>query len=394
MSVEQGAARPPSRDGAPRRLSDPKTRALLAQALLLVALLALVAWAAFNLRANLVARGLQFGFDYLWRPAGFEIGESLIPYAPSNSYGWALLAGLANTIRIALFAIVLSTLIGAALGMLRLAPNPLLSGLVGVYVETIRNTPLVLQLVLWYAIINALPGPRAALSPVPGVYLSNRGLQIPWFDGAGLGLVLVAALAGALLTLALHIVLRRREGWTGRARWPWALCLTLGAPLLTAWSAGWPVTVSVPHLAGFTFRGGITLTPEFAALQFGLILYGAAFTAEIVRGGVLSVAQGQWEAGRSLGMPDRRIMRLVVFPQALRVIVPPLTSNLLSLTKNSSLAVVIGYPDLVHVSNTTMNQTGRAMEAIIIFALVYLSLSLATAALMNWYNARVAIKER
>jgi general L-amino acid transport system permease protein len=397
MSATTSTSVPLGTADKPRLWNDPAARGLLAQGALIV-LLAGVAWFGWsNLSANIQARGLTFGFDYLARPAGFEIGEALIPYQPSDSYGWALAVGLVNTLRIAFVGIVLSTLLGVALGVARLLPNPLLSGLVGAYVEVIRNTPVVLQLVLWYAIINTLPGPRSALSPAPGFFLSNRGFQIPWLDWSPeLWPVVWSLVAGIVATVMAKRLCARRQALTGRRSplLPWALGFLVALPLAVAALCGWPLRLSVPQLSGFNFRGGLTLTPEFTALQFGLTLYTAAFTAEIVRGGILSVSKGQWEAGRSIGLSDRRIMRLVVLPQALRVIIPPLTSNLLSLTKNSSLAVVIGYPDLVHVSNTTMNQTGRAVEAIMIFALVYLVLSLATSLFMNWYNARVAIRER
>jgi general L-amino acid transport system permease protein len=377
--------------------NDPATRAWVFQAVLLVIVVAIGFTAYQNMLANMAARGLRFGFDYLGRSAGFEIGESIIPYTATDTYGRALLVGLVNTIRVAVIGIVLSTILGVLLGVARLSKNPLLSGLVGGYIEVIRNTPLVLQLVFWYSIINAFPRPREALSPFPGFFLSNRGLKMPWIEwNDALWPVVWALVAGLVGTMVAARHFRRRQDETGQITplWPYALGLVVGLPLAAALAMGWPIVPSIPVLAGFNFEGGTTLTPEFFALLLGLTLYTAAFTAEIVRAGILSVSKGQWEAGRSLGVTDGRIMRLIVLPQALRVIIPPLTSTFLNFTKNTSLATVIGYPDLVHVSNTTMNQTGRAVEAILIFASIYLTLSLLTSAFMNWYNARVALRER
>jgi general L-amino acid transport system permease protein len=378
-------------------MADPRTRGLVIQGLMLAALLALGAWFYSNLLANMAARGLTFGFAYLERPSNFAIGESLIPYAPTDPYGRAILVGLLNTLRVAVIGIVACTLLGVTLGVMRLSGNPLLSRLVGAYIEIVRNTPLLLQLFFWYAVINSLPRPREALSPIPGIFLSNRGFKVPWVEWTpDLWPVVWALAAGLAATLVTGRVLARRQERTGLRRplWPFAVWLLVGLPLLAASAMGWPVAFSVPELTGFNFRGGAMLTPEFAALLIGLTLYTAAFVAEIVRGGIQSVGGGQWEAARALGLPPGRIMRLVILPQALRVIIPPLTSQFLNLTKNSSLAVAIGYPDLVHVSNTTMNQTGQAVEAVVIFMSIYLVLSLATSAFMNWYNARVAILER
>jgi general L-amino acid transport system permease protein len=377
--------------------NDAGKRGIALQGLLLAVIL-LIGWtAASNMFANMQARGLVFGWDYLQRQSNFAIGESLIAYGPTNTYGRALLVGFLNTLRVALVGIVLCTVLGIALGVMRLSANPLLARLTAGYVEVVRNTPLLLQLFFWYAIINSLPGPRQAVTILPGTYLSNRGFKVPWFEySAGAMQVFWALVAGLVATLVVARLLKRRQEATGRrlALWPFALALIAGLPLAVSALLGFPLRVTVPELQGFNFRGGVALSPEFAALLIGLTLYTAAFIAEIVRGGIQSVSSGQWEASRALGLPAPRIMRLVILPQALRVIIPPLTSQFLNLTKNSSLAVAIGYPDLVHVSNTAMNQTGRAVEAILIFAAVYLTLSLATSAFMNWYNARVALRER
>jgi general L-amino acid transport system permease protein len=377
--------------------NDPAKRGLALQIALFVAIV-MVAWGALsNMQANMNARGLVFGWDYLSRSANFAIGEAVIPFAPSDTYGRALIVGLLNTLKIAIAGIFLTTLLGISLGVMRLSTNPLLARLVSAYVEVIRNTPLLLQLFLWYAIINSLPGPRQAVQFGPGMFLSNRGMKVPWVEWSpALWPVIWALVAGIVGAIIARRVLDKRREATGAAPplWPIALGLVFGLPFVALAAQGFPATFSVPELQGFNFTGGIELSPEFAALLIGLVLYTSAFVAEIVRGGILSVYKGQWEAARALGMQGGMLMRLIILPQALRVIIPPMTSQFLNLTKNSSLAVAIGYPDLVHVSNTTMNQTGRAVEAILVFASIYLTLSLATSFLMNWYNARVAIRER
>jgi general L-amino acid transport system permease protein len=377
--------------------NDPDKRWLALQCGLALAII-LIAWSAWsNMQANMAARGLVFGWDYLNRAANFAVGESIIPFAPSDTYGRALVVGLLNTLRIAIAGILLTTVLGIALGIMRLSSNPLLARLVTAYIEVMRNTPLLLQLFLWYAIINALPGPRQAVPFGPGMYLSNRGMKVPWVEWTpALWPVVWAVVAAAIGAFILKRRFDARRDATGAAPpvLPFAIGLLVGLPLAALALQGFPATLSVPVLEGFNFSGGVSLSPEFAALLMGLVLYTAAFVAEIVRGGIQSVYKGQWEAARALGLNAGQLMRLVILPQALRVIIPPLTSQFLNLTKNSSLAVAIGYPDLVHVSNTTMNQTGRAVEAILVFASIYLALSLITSAFMNWYNARVAIRER
>ena len=300
------------------------------QALAAALVLAAAAYLVLNTLANLEARRIASGFAFLWREAGFEIGETtLFAYGAADSYARALAVGLANTFKVSLLGIVFATLLGTAIGLLRLSGDSLLKTLSSAYVEFLRNVPLLVQLFFWYALITeALPPPREALSPLPGVFLTNRGLFFPSFSG-------------------------------------------------------------VPALQGFNFAGGGALSPEFAALLVGLSVYTAAFIAEIVRAGVRAVPRGQWEAARALGLRHRHVLRHVVAPQALRVIVPPLASQYLNLTKNSSLAVAIGYPDLVSIANSTINQTGQAIEGVAIIMAVYLAISLAIAALMNWSNARL-----
>jgi general L-amino acid transport system permease protein len=387
-------AMPPARGLIPLPGS---SRGLLIQAALLAAVIGLGWWFWSNAQANMAARGLQFGYAFLDRSAGIPIGESPIEYSPADTYRRALTVGLLNTLRVAIVGIALCTVFGILLGLARLSSNPLLRGLVGGYIEVIRNTPLVLQLVFWHAVLLQLPSVRQALNPLPGIFLSQRGLKIPGLAAdASLAVFLAAALAGAIGWWLLLKRERARQIATGERR-PTVLpglAMLLGFPALTL-AAGFVPTVQWPELAGFNFEGGLALSPEFFALLIGLVVYTSAFIAEIVRSGIQSVHKGQWEAARALGLPPGRIMRLVILPQALRVIIPPLTSQYLNLTKNSSLAVVIGYPDLVSVANTSINQTGQAIEVISIFMAVYLIISLVTSALMNWYNSRVALlKER
>ncbi len=356
-----------------------------------VAVLALFAWfVAGNTLENMRARGIQSGFGFLSQTAGFEIGESVLDYDASHSYGWAFVVGLGNTLRVAVAGIVFATGIGVLIGIGRLSRNFLLRQFCAAYVEVFRNVPLLVQLFLWYFVLTALlPPVSEALQPVAGVYLSQSGLQFPlpvWGRAhalAALGLAAGCAAAGCYL----------RPAGRRAARWP-AVVMIVAGPLIGWLAGGAPTDMERPEMGPFNISGGGALTPEYMTILAGLTFYTAAFIAEIVRGGVLSVPAAQTEAARALGLSRGYTLRLVVLPQALRVIIPPLTSQYLNLTKNSSLAVAIGYPDLVSVSNTILNQTGRAVECIFIIMAVYLTLSLLTAGIMNWYNKRVAIKER
>ncbi len=372
-------------------------RSLFYQAGLLAAA-GLVLWfLVFNTSRNLESLKIASGFGFLSREAGFEIGETtFISFSAADSYLRAFWVGLANTFRVALIGVAVATVLGTLIGLARLSSNWLVAKLAAAYVEVMRNIPLLVQLFFWYAIISEnLPGPRDALNPLPGVFLSNRGIAVPvpvehpaywWTIGA-----LLLGITGALGVSAWA---RRRQAATGAqfaSGWV-GLGLILGLPLAVFVAAGMPLQWNRPALAGFNFAGGAMLSPEFAALLAGLTIYTAAFIAEIVRAGVLAVDQGQFEAADSLGLPRRRAMQLIILPQALRVIVPPMTSQYLNLTKNSSLAVAIGYPDLVSIANTTMNQTGQAIEGIAMIMLVYLTISLTISTFMNWYNARIALR--
>ena len=378
-------------------LSDRAFRAIVIQAVV-VALVAAAGWyLVANTLRNLDLRGIATGFGFLWREAGLPIAESPIAYAPTDNYGRALLIGVLNTLKVAAIGVVLATLLGTAIGIARLSKNWLLCRLSAIYVEFLRDLPLLLQLLFWYTLLQILPGPRGALQPLPGVYLSNRGLLFPTlvWEGAHLAILGLAAL-GLLLTIVYRRIARAAQLRDGRHRpvWPVACLLMLAAPAI-AWAAlGRPAEIDVPTLQGFNFRGGVLVSPEFFALLFGLVTYTAAFIAEIVRAGILAVSPGQWEAARALGLPTGLILGKIVLPQALRVIVPPLTSQYLNLTKNSSLAVAIGYQDIVSVANTALNQTGQAIEGIAIIMAVYLSISLSISLFMNWFDRRATLKGR
>lgn len=382
-----------------RRLSwnDPGVRAVVYQVVAL-ALVALAVWfLVSNTLHNLQVRNISTGFGFIDREAGFAIGETPIDYTPANTYGRAIVVGLLNTLRAAVLGIILATLLGTLIGVGRLSKNWLMAKVCSVYVETMRNVPLLLQLFFWYALITEnMPGPRQAANPLPGVFISNRGLKVPALEGASLDFIL-GGLALAIIgtIVAAHWGKKRQEA-TGKV-FPLgrvALGLFIGLPILGWLVSGASLKLDMPVLKGFNFSGGLTLSPEFAALLAGLVIYTSAFIAEVVRSGIQAVNQGQWEAAGSLGLRRSRVLRLVILPQALRVIIPPMTSQYLNLTKNSSLAVAIGYPDIVSVVNTTMNQTGQAIEGILIIMAAYLTVSLSISVFMNWYNKRIALVER
>lgn len=373
-------------------------RAIVAQAVVL-GVIAFCAWYLIsNTMTNLEERQIATGFSFLQREAGFGISESLIGYSPADAYGRALQVGILNTLLVAGIGIVLATVVGTLIGIARLSSNWLMRKLAGIYVEVFRNTPLLLQLYFWYqSISEALPMPRQALQPFNGVFLSNRGLKLPSLEPhPAYDWVLLAFGAGLLSAWAWTRNARHRQAATGQVRPVLLPCIGVisGLPLATFLAFGAPMHWTMPRLQGFNFVGGLSLSPEIIALLLGLTLYTASFIAEIVRAGIQSVTKGQVEAARALGLRPGLTLQLVVLPQALRVIVPPMTSQYLNLTKNSSLAVAIGYPDLVSIANTTMNQTGQAIEGIMLLMAAYLTVSLSISAFMNWYNARIALVER
>lgn len=379
-------------------LGDPIFRAVVYQVAVVGAAGLLVWYLASNLVANMEERKIASGFEFLHREAGFAILQKLIDYAPTDTYLRALTVGVLNTLLVAGLGIVLATVFGTLIGIGRLSRNWLLARLCTGYVETLRNVPLAVQLFFWYVVIkDNLPNVRQALNPLPGVFLSQRGLAlpVPTEDPAN-NWIIAALFVGIAVAVGVARWAKRRQAAIGRAfptLWVGA-GLIVGLPLLVFLAAGAPLHLDRPVLRGFNFRGGVTMIPEFVALLAGLTAYTAAFIAEIVRSGILAVSHGQTEAALALGLQRGLVLRLVVLPQALRVIVPPMISQYLNLTKNSSLAVLIGYPDIVSVANTTLNQTGQAIEGIGIIMLVFLVISLSISAIMNWYNKTIALVER
>ena len=373
-------------------------RARIYQLALLVALALAGAWLWRNTRQNLETRQIRSGFGFLEEPAGFDIGEGVIPYVPSDSYLWAFAAGIANTLRVAIAGIALATVLGMLVGVGRLSRNVLVRGLCTGYVEVLRNVPLILQLFAWYTVTTELlPEAASPIELLPHVYLSKGGLQFPvpvFARGWALALAAVPlGLAAAWALFRWARSRRERTGHTPQVLWP-ALLVAVALPLAGWLMGGAPRALDVPEVTAFNVAGGLGVTPEFLALLVGLSTFTAAYIAEIVRSGILAVPHGQTEAAAAVGLSRRQTLRLVVLPQALRVIIPPLTSQYLSLTKNSSLAVAIGYPDLVSIANTAINQNGQALECIVIIMSVYLTINLLTAGAMGYYNRRVALVER
>jgi general L-amino acid transport system permease protein len=378
----------------------PRTRAIAIQAGLAIALLALFAFIAANTITNLQRLHVNSGFRFLWQPAGFAINQSLIPYSEASSYAAAFLVSLLNTLVLSAVAIVLATVLGFVIGLGRLSSNWLIAKLATVYVETLRNIPLLLQIFFWYfAILRPLPGPRQSIPLLGGsALLNSRGLYLPApVAEPGFWLVILAGLAGLAVLLLLNRRARRQQVATGRR--PRVLgpgmALLVGLPVAATLATGLPLHWDLPRLAGFNLEGGIAVIPEFVAMVLALSLYIAAFIAEIVRAGVLAVPAGQVEAARAIGLRRGQIYRLVIVPQALRVIVPPLTNQYVNLIKASSLAAAIAYPDIMLVfAGTVLNQTGQALEVMTITMAVYLFISLAVSLLMNLYNRRIALAER
>lgn len=379
--------------------NDPKFRSIAYQFVLCAVVGFLVYGATRNAIDNLARAQIASGFGFWNTTAGFDISQTLIEYsARGSTYGRAFWVGLLNTLLVAGLGIIFATILGFIIGISRLSSNWLLSKVAGGYVETIRNLPLLLQLLFWYnAVLKALPDIRESIV-VGGVYLNNRGLFLPEpIFKSGFGAVAITALIGVAGSIAFYLWARKRQERTGQqAPVLWVtLALVLGLSLAVFALAGFPLGFDFPKAGRFNIAGGVEVLPEFAALLFGLSVYTAAFIAEVVRAGILAVSRGQSEAAYSLGLRPGPTLRLIVVPQAMRVIIPPLTSQYLNLTKNSSLAVAIGYPDLVQVfTGTVLNQTGQAVEVVAITMLVYLVISLTTSLLMNIYNSRMALSER
>jgi general L-amino acid transport system permease protein len=375
-------------------------RSVALQAALVLIVVALAGGATYNAAENLARANIAHGFGFWNNTAGFDISQTLIDYSSSAStFGRAFWVGLLNTLLVSAIGIVLATILGFVIGLARLSRNWLVARLAGGYVELIRNIPLLLQILFWYnAVLKSLPELRGSVALPFGGYLNNRGLFLPRPEfGERFDAVLIALLIGVVAAIVLQIRARRlreRTGTEARALWP-TLGAIVGLPLVAFVLFRFPLSFHNPDLGRFNVRGGLEILPEFAALLVALSVYTAAFIAEVVRAGVLSVSAGQVEAAQALGLRSSTTLRLIVVPQAMRVIVPPLTNQYLNLTKNSSLAVAIGYPDLVQVfAGSVLNITGQAVEVIAITMAVYLSISLVTSFLMNLYGRSVALVER
>jgi general L-amino acid transport system permease protein len=367
---------------------------LLLQASLVIGLVALAMWLSANASTNMADRGLTAGYAFLDRPAGFDIAQKLVPYAPTDTHRRVFLVGALNTLLVAGMGVVAATLLGLAAGVLRVSRNWIGRTVSAAYVEVARNTPLPVQLLVWYNVFLLAPPPRDAVSLGGAAFLTNRGLYLPepLFNAQG-GMTLALAIAAGTAGIVVSRVFRNLRRSTGKApspAWGWAIGVAGAAAAMLA--TGNPQGVELPRLEGFGFQGGVSMAPALAALWVALSVYTGGFIAEVVRGGLNAVPPGQSEAARSLGLGEADVMRLVVLPQALRVIVPPLASQYLNLTKNSSLAVIIGYPDLVAVfAGTSLNQTGQAIETITLVMIFYLSISLSISLFMNWWNSRSAV---
>ena len=389
------------RASATSLLNNPQFRAILYQ-LIMAALLIYLGWSIVeNTIANMEERGIRAGFGFLQETAGFSITMSLVPYEPGDTYGRVFVVGLLNTLLVAGVGVVLATLVGFLVGVMRLSQNWVVSHLANIYVEIFRNIPLLLQILFWYtAVLKPLPRPRQVFERNTEIYfgISNRGITGPEFVLLdAFSFTTWTALLGILFTIGIHRWAKQRQATTGE-QFPVffaGLGLIIGLPILVFLLSGAPVEFTPAKMGRFNLAGGITIIPEFLAILLSLVLYTAAFIAEIVRAGIQAVNYGQTEASRALGLRHGTTLRLVVIPQAMRIIIPPLTSQYLNLTKNSSLAAAIACPDLISTfAGTALNQNGQALETLAITMTVYLSLSLLTSAFMNWFNSRVALVER
>jgi len=393
------ASEPQSAPGKPPIWNDPKIRAIFFQVVALAALIAFVLYILNNTLSNMESRGIRAGFGFLEQSAGFGILMSLIPFTEADSFGRTFVVGLLNTILVSVLGVIVATIIGFVMGVARLSKNWLISMLATVYIEIFRNIPLLLQIMFWYfAVLQAVPGPRQSFHLGESFFLNNRGLYLPapvpeqgfWLTG----IAFVIAVVAVIIIARWAHVRQERTGQQFHTVYV-SIAILLGLPFLAFAIMGFPLTWDFPALKGFNFQGGMTIIPELAGLLAALSIYTGAFIAEIVRSGILAVSHGQTEAAGALGLRTSITLRLVIIPQAMRVIIPQLTSQYMNLTKNSSLATAIGYPDLVAVfAGTTLNQTGQAVEVIGMTMGVYLTLSLLISVFMNWYNKKMALVER
>jgi general L-amino acid transport system permease protein len=377
---------------------DPGKRAIGFQILTFL-MVGLLAWyLVSNTLVNLEKQSISSGFGFLDKEAAFEIGESLIAYSAADSYGKALIVGALNTLKVSFIGIVLCLIIGLFVGVARLSTNWLVKKMAMIYIEVMQNIPILLQLFFWYALFYEIfPGPRQALNPVAGLFICNRGVAMPFPEAHPAHFYMMSALIiGLVISFFIKHWAKKRKFATGKdfpVLWSF-IGFSLGLPLLVWIGFGGPALMEVPELKGFNFQGGLMLSPEFIALLLGLVIYTSAFVAEAVRAGIQAVSRGQTEAAMSIGLRKKHILNLVILPQALRVIIPPLTSQMLNLTKNSSLAIAIGFPDFVSVANTTINQTGQSIEGVAMIMGCYLVFSISTSVFMNWYNKKSKLVER
>jgi general L-amino acid transport system permease protein len=399
MAVTSGSRQTASPRGGWSWLYQRETRQIVYQVLIVIGVAALMWMVISNTIHNLRKQNIASGFGFWNNTAGFDISQTLFNYSATSTYGDAFWVGMTNTLLVSAIGIVLATLVGFVMGIARLSSNWLIGRLATVYVEVARNVPLLLQLFVWYfAVLAQLPGPRQSHILPAGAVLNNRGLSLPApIFQPGSWIILAALVVGIVGSVVLARWAGARQRATG-AQFPVlsaSLGMIVGLPVLATLASGIPIELQYPKLSGFNYQGGFVVLPELMALLLGLVFYTGAFIAEIVRAGIQGIGKGQKEAARALGLDSGQMLRLVVIPQAMRIIIPPLTSNYLNLTKNSSLGIAIAYPDLVGVfAGTVLNQTGQAVEVILITMLVYLTLSLLTSAFMNWFNSRMKLVER
>jgi general L-amino acid transport system permease protein len=385
--------------GKPAPWNDPRIRSLFFQILVILAVVAFATILVTNTLENMERIGIKTGFDFLVAPAGFDVVMSIIPYEPSDTYLRVFFVGILNTLLVAVIGVFIATALGFVIGVARLSNNWIVAKLAAIYVDTFRNIPLLLQIYFWYfAVLKTLPSPKQSLSLADWFFLNVRGIYIPEPQPEALfTAVVIVFVMGIVASWAIGRWARERQAVTGK-QFPVSFArvgVLIALPISIFLILGMPMNFEYPVLQGFNFRGGIRIIPELAALVLALAIYTAAFIAEIVRAGIMSVSHGQTEASRALGLKERDTLQLIIIPQAMRVIIPPLTSQYLNLTKNSSLAMAIGYSDLVAVfMGTSLNQSGRAVEIVAMTMAIYLAISLLTSTGMNTYNRTVALKER
>lgn len=397
MTDSTVTAPPPKRETT-SLIYDPKVRSIFFQVLTLAVIVIAVMWIAHNVSSNLARSNTASGYGFLGGRSGFDIGQSLIAYSSDSTYGRAILVGFLNTMLIAVTGIITATIVGFIIGIGRLSKNWLIAKLCTVYVEIFRNIPPLLVIFFWYSgVLAILPQPRDAIQGPLSTFLSNRGLTFPYpIWGEGASVIPIAFVVAVIAAIGFGLWQKKRQMATGKqlpTGWISA-AIIIGLPLIAFLAVGAPLTFDYPVEGRFNLSGGGNIRPEFVALYLALSLYTAAFIAEIIRAGIKGVGKGQTEAAAALGLQPAKTTQLVVVPQAFRIIIPPLTSQYLNLTKNSSLGVAIGFPELFSTGSTALNQTGQAIEMISIMLTIYLTISILTSLFMNWFNAKMALVER